>query len=79
MPMNGFVTTVLLVQAWIRASVSAYSLRSEIWREVFGIAFARIQVGTRPRFLLGSLRFMGTTTLNDGVTRARDTRGLAVY
>ena len=51
MSMNGFVATVLLVQAWIRASVSAYWLRPEIWREVFAIGFARIHVGRRPGFL----------------------------
>jgi len=66
---RGFVATALLLQSWIRASVSAYPSRSAIWREVSTIAFARIQARRRAGLLLDLLYVLWITIMSGGATR----------
>jgi len=78
-PMNGFVALVLLSQSWIRASVGAYPSRSAIWREVCAIPSRVSKPGGGPDSCWTRLRFPGITTVDDGVTSPRDTRGFAAH
>ncbi len=62
------MATALLIQSWIRASVSAYPSRSATWREVSTIAVARIQARRRAGFLLELLFVLWITIMSGGAT-----------
>ena len=63
------MATALLVQSWIRASVSAYPSRSAIGREVSTIAVARIRARRRAGFLLELLLILWITIMSGGATQ----------